>query len=121
VKISAFIFLSLTGFFTVQPLMSSLGVLGSAPVAKAGHCCSKMMKCPKKSHPSDKERKCSGDGCNPFMACAYGNFFVMVEGRMDLSSVAPDKERWALLNDCRLSAGLSESWHPPEDNSFNIG
>ena len=120
-KIVAFIFLALVGFFTVQPLMSSLGMLGSEPMAKATHCCGKMMKCPKKSHPAGNDRKCAGDGCNPFMACAYGNFFVMVEGRMDLSPGAPEKERKMLLNDNRLSAGLSESWHPPEGFSFHIG
>jgi hypothetical protein len=54
------------------------------------------------------------------MACAYGNYFVTTEGRLDLPLVVVEKEKKMLLNDNRLSAGLSENWHPPEGGSLHI-
>jgi len=48
------------------------------------------------------------------MACAYGNFFLITEWRVDLLRLAPETKKKIAIDDNRLSAGLSESWHPPE-------
>jgi hypothetical protein len=118
VKLIASIFLCLVAFFTVQPLISSRGMLaGEQAIAPAMHCCAKMMKCPKKSRPASNgsnRGKCDENGCNPFMACAYGNFYLPAKGGLIFFMIAPEKEKKIALNDNRLSSSLSESWHPPE-------
>jgi len=110
VKVIAFIFLSLAAFFTLQPL---IGSQRASPVPSA--CCSKgMMKCPKKSPPASDNKKCRREGCNPFMACAYGNFYMAEKGGIGFLSITPEKKKKMAINDNRLSTNLSESWHPPE-------
>jgi hypothetical protein len=107
VKSIAFIFLLLVAFFTVQPLISS------QRTAEATTCCSGT-KCHQKSQPSNDSRKCRKEGCNPFMACAYGNFYLLEKNGFTFFDVVPEKEKKVAINDNRLSTGLSESWHPPE-------
>jgi hypothetical protein len=77
------------------------------------------MKChankpPSGKHPSGDNGKCQGEGCNPFMACAFGNFYLVEESGFDLFTIAPEKDKQFAVNDNRLSTNLSESWHPPE-------
>lgn len=108
VKLMAFIFLSLVAFFTVQPLISSQRTVS------AMLCCPKMMKCHKEKHPSGDNRKCESDGCNPFMACAYGNFYLLEKSGFNFLTIVPEIEKKAAINDNRLSTRLSDCWHPPE-------
>jgi hypothetical protein len=114
----AFLFFGLVAFFTMQPLISSQQTASAMP------CCSEMMKChagkdpsgkpPSGKHSTGDNSKCQGEGCNPFMACAFGNFYLVEKSGFDFSGIAPEKEKKIAIDDNRLSKGLSESWHPPE-------
>jgi hypothetical protein len=114
----AFILFLLVAFFTMQPLISS------RQTAPAMSCCSEMMKChadkdpsgkpPSGKHSSGDNSKCQGESCNPFMACAFGNFYLLERNGFDFSGIAPEKEKKMAIDDNRLSKGLSENWHPPE-------
>jgi hypothetical protein len=114
VKIKAFLFLALVGFFTAQPLMSNLGLFIHAPAGTVADCCGKRMDCQPQKPASNHSRKCAGDGCNPFMSCVYGNFFLVTQGHVDLQDLKPAKEKVTPINDNRLATSFSESWHPPE-------
>ena len=124
VKIMAFLFLALVSFFTAQPLMSNLGLFIHAPAGTVADCCGKRMDCqsqksPANHNPSNHNRKCAGDECNPFMSCVYGNFFLVAKSSVDQPDLTPAKEKETPLNDNRLAAGFSESWHPPEAGFFH--
>ena len=107
-KLPASIFLLLLSFLTIQPLFSSI-----RPVQKK-HCCLKMkMNCPKKQSSNDAG-KCDGSKCNPFMACASGNFYNIAMGFTEICCLDKRSEKILPENDNRLSANLSDCWHPPE-------
>jgi hypothetical protein len=128
VKSVAFIFLCLIVFFTMEPLMSSQGMFGPDGLIVAGvkadaktvpgeggmRCCHKMAKCPKQPSPTGNGRKCQGNGCNPFMACAYGNFYLVETTGVAFVLAVQQKDKKIPINDNRLSSSLSDSWHPPE-------
>ncbi|MDP4150168.1 MAG: hypothetical protein Q8943_12195 [Bacteroidota bacterium] len=142
-KTIALIFLCLTAFLTMEPLLSAKGLFidhamigatrspGSAtPIhrlvgmamlrAPAGmHCCKKKMHCSGRPEPKDGKNDCPGSGCqgtacNPFMACAYGNFYLPAKSGAGLVAPSLSVEKRFPENDNRLSSRLSESWHPPE-------
>jgi hypothetical protein len=110
----------------MEPLMSSQGMFGTIGLTNAGvkvdtktlpggmHCCHKMTKCPRKSAPTGNGGKCQGNGCNPFMACAYGNFYLLEKAGVEFLPAAQQTDKKILINDNRLSSSLSDSWHPPE-------
>jgi len=110
VKIIAFLFLLLVAFFTVQPLIGSRREVAAAAMSS---CCSKAMKCHKESPPANDTKKCQRESCNPFMACAYGNFYLLQNSGIDILPVTPEQEKRIAIDDNRLSTNLSESWHPP--------
>src|SRR3954454_552019 len=101
----ASIFFVLVAFLTAEPLISTQGMLSGKPAKK---CCAKMMKCHKGDLPQDSNKKCTDTGCNPFMACSYGNFFLAPESNLNFSYQTTEKKRQTLINDNRLSSGLSE-------------
>jgi len=71
-----------------------------------------MMKCDKKQkQPSNKT--CESNSCNPFMACASGNFYLVEKTGLSFTNLPVNKNRIILVNDNRLSDNLSECWHPP--------
>lgn len=113
-KIVASIFLLIVTFFTVQPL------LGSHAKNATKTCCLKAKKCGNNSDPGNENRKCGTDGCNPFLACASGNLYLLEKGGFTFQAIVCLKDNKVTFNDNRLSTGLSESWHPPEfDLPFN--
>lgn len=105
-RILAFIFLVFVGFFIVQPLFSSYKVV----VAKK--CCNKMMKCNKQTKRT-ADKPCGNAGCNPFMACAYGNFYISSHNIISLTLPSLLSLRSIPLDDNRLSEKSSDWWHPP--------
>ncbi len=110
----------------MEPLMSSQGIFGAMGLTSAAvkvdsktmpggmRCCHKMMKCPRKKAPAGGGGKCQGNGCNPFMACAFGNFYLLEKGGVEFVLAALRTDKKILINDNRLSSSLSDSWHPPE-------
>jgi hypothetical protein len=109
VKINASIFLLLLTFLTAQPLFSSV-----KPVEKKS-CCKKMnISCSKAKHSSDKPVKCDPNRCNPFMACASGNFYTIEKSFFKSYLIITRSKKIIPENDNRLSSCLSDCWHPPE-------
>jgi hypothetical protein len=139
VKCIAFIFFCLTAFLTMEPLMSAKGMLPvnsmlactraaevntTAPGTNSVrmHCCKKKMHCSRQAQPKDGKEGgqsdgCQGNGCNPFMACAYGNFYLLEKSATGLLAPSFLLDKQIPANDNRLSSRLSESWHPPEPPS----
>jgi len=112
VKIIAFILLLLVGFFSIQPLLSS-----QSTVAKM-KCCSKTMKCHKKKQSASNP--CENNACNPFMACAYGNFYLAEKTVFEFTALLINAGRLAPVNDNRLSETLSDCWHPPRSQALQL-
>ena len=104
-KISAFILFLLVGFSTLEPALSYNRKI---PVAMK---CHKMMKCPKQGKSSDKDRD---NSCNPFMSCVYGNFYFAERNIFFFAIALPVMDKIKATNDNRLSAAISDCWHPPE-------
>jgi len=89
----------------MQPMFSS------QPVVTKMKCCSKTMKCSKEKEPPAKQ--CDQNACNPFMACAYGNFYLLEKSGFTFTTLSINKTRIILVNDNRLADNLSDCWHPP--------
>lgn len=107
-KTAAYIFSFIYSFLLLQPLFSS--EKRNADLAY----CSKD-KCPKKEkEESGKKDKCEDKGCNPFMACACGNFFLIQKQSVDFIVLKLTTQKIILLNDNRIVTNLSDCWHPPE-------
>jgi hypothetical protein len=122
----------------MEPLMSARGMLPvnsmlacsrTAVVGAAAqgtnatpmHCCKQKMHCSRQAAPKPKDDKegcrgngCQGNGCNPFMACAYGNFYLLEKPGTEIGIPSFLIGKKIPANDNRLSSRLSESWHPPE-------
>jgi len=74
------------------------------------------MKSPKKQS-CGHQGTCDGNKCNPFMACALGNFYT-IERIFSESLLFPNwNQKIQPENDNRLATNLSECWHPPESMS----
>jgi hypothetical protein len=81
-------------------------------------CCAKKT-CPaEKKHPESKD--CRNNGCNPFMPCVYGNFYLPVKNFPDCTIIRIKKEKVFSFDDNRLSSIMDDCWHPPESvSNFN--
>ncbi len=106
-KLSAVIFILPFAFLMIQPVLNTQQSVGQM------QCCPKM-KCHKKNQEPNKNEKCENNACNPFMACAYGNFFTNDNPVYSVRSYKINKAKIALANDNRLYTCLSDCWHPPE-------
>jgi hypothetical protein len=106
-KLSAVIFILPLSFLMIQPVFNTQQSVDQL------QCCSKM-NCHKKNHTANKNEKCGNNACNPFMACAYGNFFTNDNSSYCLTIYGIGKERIGIANDNRLYTCLSDCWHPPE-------
>jgi len=82
------------------------------------NCCvnhhkSSEKKCPLSGKNEKKNLPCDNNGCNPFMPCSIGNFYIAV--KLHFLSVPIDQSgiNNIPLNDNRTAKSLSECWHPP--------
>jgi hypothetical protein len=76
--------------------------------------CGSKMKCHKEKQQPCRNEKCENNGCNPFMACAYGNFFLINKNSFAFNLPQMKKSKMVTINDNRLSNKLSDCWHPPQ-------
>lgn len=107
-KAAAYILLILIGALNMQPIFSSQKAMAET------QCCSKEG-CHKPKKQKQDKKDCESNGCNPFMACAIGNFYF-TEKSLALSLLLPSlKQKFIACNDNRLSAKISDFWHPPEN------
>jgi hypothetical protein len=107
VKTVALIYLLLIGFLTVQPLLA-------LQQSKQVNTCCKKESCSKNDKEPKKDTDCRNKSCNPFIACAYGNFYFLSNSRIDFGNLPLNKQKTYSYNDNRLSANPSECWHPPQ-------
>jgi len=109
-KTAAYIFTFIYSFMLLQPLFNS-------QQKKADIVCCSKDSCPKKEkqEPRKKDR-CENQGCNPFMACVYGNFFLMQKQSTTLISLKITTQKITAVNDNRVITNLSNCWHPPESS-----
>jgi hypothetical protein len=110
-KRNAFILAVITGFFMFQPAFT---------VPQPGKCsadkCSMEQVCASKKRCEKKRTKedCNSNGCNPFMACWCGNFFV-IERPLVSSITAMNLNSEFVIRDEKNVTGVTfECWHPPE-------
>jgi hypothetical protein len=73
------------------------------------------MTCHENKKPSGKAGKCDDGKCNPFMACASGNFYMMEKGINAFALIPTSVDKLTGVNDNRSASCLSDCWHPPED------
>jgi len=106
-KLSVVIIILPLAFLLIQPVLNTQQSIDQM------QCCAKM-KCHKKNQKPTKNEKCENNACNPFMACAYGNFFTNDNNFYSLAVYRIRKEKIGIANDNRLSKCLSDCWHPPE-------
>ena len=114
-------FIAVFGLLQVQPVFFEMGITKDKSCAQPKKTC-----CAKTSKPSCSGSKCTppknsekgkdcNNGCNPFVPCAVGSCCYLVESFYSYSSSSiVAKQKLALINDNRISSGLSECWHPPE-------
>jgi hypothetical protein len=108
VRAVATLCLLVVGFLTVQPLL---------PIQQVKETASRCQKerCSKKESQPKNNQNCQNKSCNPFIACAYGNFYVLETNGVVFRNVPlVDKLKTFLHNDNRLASGGSECWHPPQ-------
>jgi hypothetical protein len=104
VKVAAFILAFILLFFTIQPLFGTPKEVSKMQCCRKGHCSKK----------GEKKDNCENKGCNPFMACAYGNYFIAVKPFISTIPSIIIKEKRVLIKDNYSSTYLSDCWHPPE-------
>ena len=126
-RITAAILLLILGFLTIQPAVGvhekTAGMMCCGESCKMPEADEEAMICEEEeestaceegSETDPCEENCDNRGCNPFMSCPFGNFFVMA------SSLTPVSFRITLVStnlyktDEYLSTYLSDCWHPPE-------
>ena len=93
----------------VQPLFSN------SCAEPAESSCSKS-KC-NKPEPAKENDDCENNRCNPLMACPTGNFYLFGHSHISIALLLLPKQKTILVNDNRVSAKLTECWHPPENIS----
>ena len=93
-------------FFIIQPLFS-------AQPDQVNKECSSKRQCPFEKKKSDKN-ECSNNGCNPFMPCVYGNFYLPVKGISAFAMIRIKRDKLFSYDDNRLSSKIYDCWHPPE-------
>ena len=116
-RLSAFILLIIISSLTIQPLFQH--VEKSIPSGMDMDCCLNHHKGSEKTCPlSGKEEKknlpCDNNGCNPFMPCSIGNFYIIERLHLLSAPVDLSGKNNILLNDNRTAKSLSECWHPPQ-------
>src|ERR1700733_15292568 len=109
-KISASIFLLIIAFLTIQPLLASFNHSD-----KKACCIKKKTSCHKSKQAPGKPLTCDNTKCNPFMACATGNFYTVTKSFADHLIFSRWSKKIHPQNDHRLAVCLVDCWHPPEN------
>jgi hypothetical protein len=114
-KIIASIFLLLVGFMIIQPAIGSTQKTYVCKTESSSDvCCAKKHSCEKPAK-DDNENACTK--CNPFMPCAYGNFFVNELPFEHSAVLLILSTKMILTNDKIISSYIADCWHPPKQVS----
>ena len=116
-RLSAFILLVIISSLTIQPVFKH--VEASIPSGMDMECClnhhkGSEKKCPSSGKDEKKNLPCDNNGCNPFMPCSIGNFYIVERLHFLSAPVNQPGKNNILLNDNRTAKSLSECWHPPQ-------
>jgi hypothetical protein len=109
-KFRAAIFASIIAILTIQPAFSK-NPMGNFAEKKV---CADM--CPMKKKCSKENKDCSSNGCNPFMPCAIGNFFLDEKPYHQNDPVLVFSHEKIIRNDKAVSSYIADCWHPPESS-----
>jgi hypothetical protein len=71
--------------------------------------------CNKTKESDGKPLKCEAGRCNPFMACAAGNFYTVAKSYSEHHMPILLNRKFPPRNDHRLASSSSDCWHPPEN------
>jgi hypothetical protein len=113
-KLRAAIFATIIAFLTIQPAFSK-NPMGNFDEKKAcTDMCHMKKKCSKESSKENKD--CSSNGCNPFMPCAIGNFFLDEKPYHQNEPVLVLSHEIIIKNDKAVSSYIADCWHPPESS-----
>jgi hypothetical protein len=108
---NAFLLAIITGFFMFQPGFAAPQLEKCA----AGKCsmqqaCAVKKRCQKNRPKED----CNSNGCNPFMACWCGNFFVIERPFVSCRTAVNLNSEFVITDEKKITGVTFECWHPPE-------
>jgi hypothetical protein len=72
--------------------------------------------CHMKKKCSKENKDCSSNGCNPFMHCAIGNFFLDERPYQQNDPASVIAREIIIRNDKAVSSYIDDCWHPPESS-----
>lgn len=101
-KLPACIFSFIFGLLTLQPLFKN-------DYAEATGCCSK-----EECHKPSQKKDCDTNSCNPFLACALGNYYLVETFFTPANTFTKKIKKPVSFNDNRICTNISDFWHPPE-------
>jgi len=110
-KRSASILAVIVGFFMFQP-----GFAGRQPDKCSSDQCQMQKVCTGKKHCENKRSKdgCTSKGCNPFMACWCGNFFMIERAFASSIPITKVASEFVTRDEKKIPGVAFECWHPPE-------
>jgi hypothetical protein len=111
-KFRAAILASIIAILTIQPAFSKYPMGNFAEKKTCAGICHMKKKCSKEN--SKGNNACSPEGCNPFMPCAIGNFFLDEKPYHQSQPVLILSKKMAIKNDNSLSSYIADCWHPPK-------
>jgi hypothetical protein len=113
-KFGAAIFASLITFLTIQPTFSKNPMGNFSEKKECASMCDMKKKCGKET--GKQSNDCSANGCNPFMPCAIGNFFLGENPYTLDNLILILSHKIILTNDKLISSYIGDCWHPPESH-----
>jgi hypothetical protein len=113
-KFRAAIFASIIAILTIQPAFSKNPFGNFDAKNSCADMCHMKKKCSKGSNKENKD--CSSSGCNPFMPCATGNFFLNEKPYDQNNPVLAFSQEKIISNDKVVSSYIADCWHPPESS-----
>ena len=110
-KRRAFILAVIAGFFMFQP-----GFANRQPGKCSDDQCRVETACASKKQCHNKRSKdgCTSNGCNPFMACWCGNFFVIERPFSSSIPISQCASEFVIRDEKKTFEIASKCWHPPE-------
>jgi len=111
-KFRAAILASIIAVLTIQPAFSKYPMGNFAEKRTCAGICHIKNKSSREN--SKGNNACSPEGCNPFMPCAIGNFFMEETPYHQSQPVLILSKKIAIKNDNSLSSYIADCWHPPK-------
>jgi hypothetical protein len=108
-KLTAFLFFCILAFLTLQPAFNFQQLC----ITEVEDCCEEAT-CTMSNEELPVDQECEKQGCNPFMSCVYGNFFLLSKSSYQFPDLTLISQKMETVNDNRVATYLSDCFHPPE-------